>query len=93
MTRSLGAADNQALADAGIPSHTVAVSLEFPDYHQVGDEWDKIDYNNMTLVDRMLGLGIISLADDPDPPKWNEADHNTSKYVNAWKTLHDVPQN
>jgi hypothetical protein len=85
--------DNQALADAGIPSHTVAVGLEFPDYHQVGDEWNKIDYNNMTLVDRMLGLGIISLANDPEAPKWNQANHNTEKYVTAWKTLQSVPTN
>jgi hypothetical protein len=85
--------DNQALADAGIPSHTVAVGLEFPDYHQVGDEWDKIDYTNMELVDRMLGLGIISLADDPESPKWNEANRNTTRYVAAWKTLQGVPKN
>jgi hypothetical protein len=83
--------DNQALADAGIPSHTVAVGLEFTDYHKVGDEWNKIDYTNMTLIDRMLGLGIISLADDPDPPTWNEANHYTTRYVAAWKTLHTIP--
>jgi hypothetical protein len=85
--------DNQALADAGIPAHTVAVALDYPDYHKVGDETDKIDYNNMTLVDRMLGLGIISLADDPEPPTWNEANHHTTRYVTAWKTLHPVPKN
>jgi Zn-dependent M28 family amino/carboxypeptidase len=80
--------DNQALADAGIPSHTVAVALEFPDYHEVGDKWYKIDYTNMTVIDRMLGLGIISLADDPAAPKWNESNQNTRKYVAAWKSLH-----
>jgi hypothetical protein len=85
--------DNQALADAGIPSHTVAVGLEFPDYHQVSDKWYKIDYNNMASIDRMLGLGIISLADDPESPKWNEANHNTAKYVTAWKNLQAVPGN
>jgi Zn-dependent M28 family amino/carboxypeptidase len=85
--------DNQALADAGIPSHTVAVALEFPDYHQVGDEWHKIDYTNMTLVDRMLGLGIISLANDPEPPRWNESNQNTLKYITAWKNLHPGPKN
>jgi hypothetical protein len=85
--------DNQALADAGIPAHTVAVALEFPDYHQPGDEWAKIDYNNMTLVDRMLGLGIISLANDPESPKWTESNPNTAKYVAAWKKLHPTPKN
>jgi len=85
--------DNQALADAGIPSHTVAVALEFPDYHKVGDEWHKIDYTNMTVVDRMLGLGIISLANDPESPRWNESNQNTQKYVTAWKNLHPTPSN
>jgi len=85
--------DNQALADAGIPSHTVAVGLEFPDYHQVGDEWQKIDYVNMALVDRMLALGIISLADDPEPPKWNQTNRSAARYVTAWKTLQGSPGN
>jgi len=85
--------DNQALADAGVPSHTVAVSLEFPDYHQLGDEWHKIDYTNMAMIDRMLGQGIISLANDPEPPKWNELNQNTQKYVAAWKKLHGAPNN
>jgi Zn-dependent M28 family amino/carboxypeptidase len=83
--------DNQAFADAGVPAHTVAVALEFPDYHQVGDEWQKIDYTNMALVDRMLGLGILSLANDPESPKWNESIQNTRKYVSAWKNLQAMP--
>ncbi|HEY3837423.1 MAG TPA: M28 family peptidase [Bryobacteraceae bacterium] len=85
--------DNQALADAGIPSHTVAVALEYPDYHSIGDKWYKIDYSNMSAIDRMLGLGIISLADDPISPKWNDSNQNSSKYLNAWKTLHPAPAN
>ena len=80
--------DNQALADDGIPSHTVAVALEFPDYHKPGDEWEKIDYANMALIDRMLGLGIISLANDPETPKWNKENPNTKKYIQAWQALH-----
>jgi hypothetical protein len=85
--------DNQALADAGIPSHTVAVALEFPDYHGVGDEWYKIDYTNMTLIDRMLGLGILSLANDSESPKWNESNQNTVKYRTAWSRLHPGSKN
>ena len=80
--------DNQALADAGIPSHTVAVALDYPDYHQAGDEWQKIDYTNMSLVDRMLGLGIISLANDTEAPRWNHLNPVTKKYVSAWTSLH-----
>src|SRR5262249_53896358 len=34
-----GRSDNQALADAGVPAHTLSVGYEFPDYHAAGDEW------------------------------------------------------
>ena len=63
--------DNLAFADHGIPAHTAVVAAEFPDYHAVGDEWQKIDYDNMAKVDRMLALGILMIADNPHPPKWN----------------------
>jgi Zn-dependent M28 family amino/carboxypeptidase len=79
--------DNQMFADAGIPAHTMSVAYEFPDYHGVGDSWDKIDYANMAKVDRMLALGIVMLADG-DAPRWNEANPKTAPYVSAWKKLH-----
>lgn len=63
--------DNLSLADHGIPSHTAVVAAEFPDYHAVGDEWPKIDYDNMAKVDRMLALGMLMIADNPHAPKWN----------------------
>jgi hypothetical protein len=79
--------DNQMFANAGIPAHTMSVAYEFPDYHGVGDSWDKIDYANMAKVDRMLALGIVMLADG-DAPRWNEANPKTASYVKAWKGLH-----
>ena len=39
-----GRSDNQALADLGIPAHTVSVLYDFADYHKVSDEWNKLDY-------------------------------------------------
>jgi hypothetical protein len=83
-----GRSDNQSLADAGIPAHTLAVAFEFPDYHGVGDEWNKIDYDNLAKVDRMVALGVIHLADNPQAPKWDESNPKTEKYVTAWKALH-----
>jgi Zn-dependent M28 family amino/carboxypeptidase len=80
--------DNASLADKGVPAHTLAVAFEFPDYHQVGDEWQKVDYDNMAKVDRMLALGVIMLADSPQAPQWNQADAHTEKYVRAWKDHH-----
>ena len=80
--------DNAPLADQGVPAHTLAVAFEFPDYHMVSDEWQKINYDNMAKVDRMLALGLMMLADSPHAPKWNEADPKTERYVKAWKEHH-----
>ncbi len=79
--------DNQALADAGIPSHTICTTFIFPDYHALGDHWDKVDYQNMAKVDRLVALGIMEIADSVTEPKWNEANSKTAKYVAAWKAL------
>jgi hypothetical protein len=80
--------DNQALADLGIPSHTICVAFEFPDYHGVGDEWQKLDYDNMAKVDRMVALGLLMLADMDTPPKWNESQSKAKRYADAWRALH-----
>lgn len=77
--------DNQALADVGIPAHTLVVAYEFPDYHRPGDEWQKLDYANMEKVDRMIAAGLLMIAGSPEPPKWNEANPKTKRYVKAWK--------
>jgi hypothetical protein len=80
--------DNQALADAGIPASTLCVAFIFPDYHKAGDHWEKIDYANMARVDRTIAIALLTIADDPEPPKWNKSNPKTEKYVNAWKSLH-----
>jgi hypothetical protein len=81
--------DNQALADAGIPAHTLCVAFIFPDYHNVGDHWEKIDYANLARVDRMIALALVTIADNAEPPKWNESNPKTERYVKAWKALHN----
>ena len=80
--------DNAPLADQGIPAHTLAVAFEFPDYHRVSDKWQKIDYGNMAKVDRMIALGLILLAQNPEPPKWNEKNPKTAPYLDAWREHH-----
>jgi hypothetical protein len=77
--------DNAPLADQGIPAHTFAVAFEFPDYHRVTDVWQKIDYDNMAKVDRMIALGLIVLAQSSEPPKWNEENPKAAQYLNAWR--------
>jgi hypothetical protein len=83
--------DNQSLADAGVPAHTAGVAFQFPDYHAVGDHWDKIDYANMTRVARAVGRAALLIADSPREPRWNEQNPKAASYVEAWKKLHGKP--
>ncbi len=82
--------DNASLAALGIPAHTLSVAYEFPDYHKVGDSWDKIDYDNMAVVDRAIALGLMRLASDEAPPVWNSSYPAAVKYAEAAKKLHAV---
>ncbi|MFZ4793408.1 MAG: M28 family peptidase [Blastocatellia bacterium] len=82
-----GRSDNQALADAGIPAHTLCTAFVYPDYHQAGDHWEKVDYENMARVNRMVALALINIGNNPQAPKWNEANPKTARYVEAWKKL------
>jgi hypothetical protein len=80
--------DNQSLADSGVPAHSAGVAFEFPDYHAVGDEWQKVDFANMERVVRTVGRGLLSLADSRQEPRWNEQNPKAAPYVEAWKKLH-----
>lgn len=80
--------DNQALADQGVPAHTLCVAFVYADYHGAGDHWDKIDYDNMAKVNRCIALALVMIAENPQPPKWNEANPRTARYVKAWKQRH-----
>lgn len=80
--------DNQALADQGVPAHTLCTAFVYPDYHGAGDHWEKIDYANMEKVDRMVGLGLIMIANNPEAPKWNEANPKAARYIKAWNDHH-----
>ncbi len=82
-----GRSDNQALADLGVPAHTLCVAFIYPDYHGAGDHWDKIDYANMAKVDRMVAHGLLLLADDPVAPRWNASNPKAARYLKAWKKL------
>ncbi len=78
--------DNQALADQGVPAHTVSVAYDFPDYHQTADDSDKIDYENMTKINRTIVLAIEMIANNAQPPKWNSNNPKAAKYLNIWKS-------
>lgn len=80
--------DNVAFAIKGIPAHTLCVAYVYPDYHQRGDHWEKVNYVNMSHIDRMVGLGLYLLADAAQAPAWNAEHPRTRTFVKAWKTLH-----
>jgi Zn-dependent M28 family amino/carboxypeptidase len=80
--------DNVSLAEAGVPAHTLAVSFEYPDYHGLGDEWQKIDYDNMAKVDRMIAAALVMAANAEQPVHWNEKNDRVAPFVKAWKARH-----
>lgn len=77
--------DNLPLSQAGIPSTTLYVAADYPDYHRVGDEWPKIDYENMAKLDRAVALGLLRLASNAPPPQWNVAMPAARRYAGARK--------
>jgi hypothetical protein len=76
-----GRSDNATFADAGIPSTTLSVSYVFPDYHQPGDEWQKLDYDNLAKVDVTIALGVLEMADREQAPQWNKQNPKTARYL------------
>jgi hypothetical protein len=62
--------DNYSFALAGIVAHTAVVAFEFPDYHVVSDEAEKLDYGNLVKVDRGIAAGVASVADGAAGPVW-----------------------
>ena len=87
--RYFGQSDNQALADQGIPAHTISVAYQFPDYHGAGDHWDKIDYENMAKVNRAVVVALATIANDVKVPQWDATNPKAAKYFAAWKLLQE----
>jgi hypothetical protein len=80
------ASDNLPLAAVGIPAHTISVGFIFPDYHKVGDEWQKLDYDNMAKVVRAVALGVYMLANGDEPPRWNPNTPQADRYRKVRET-------
>jgi Zn-dependent M28 family amino/carboxypeptidase len=73
--------DNVSFAEKGIPAHTICVAYVYPDYHGLGDSWEKIDYENMQSVVRAIAAGILAIADNPAPPKWDKDNPAAARYA------------
>jgi Zn-dependent M28 family amino/carboxypeptidase len=78
-----GASDNIVFAQRGIPAHTICTAFMFPDYHRVSDHADKLDYQNMVKVLRLIGLGLLSIADSEKPPAWNLDNPRAKRFHDA----------
>jgi hypothetical protein len=85
--RYFARSDNQALADLGVPAHTLSVAYEYPDYHGPADTWDKVDYDNMAAIDRTVALAILMIANAPQAPRWNAGNPKAAKYLEAARKL------
>lgn len=81
------ASDNFMFALKGIPCATLCTAFEFPDYHQVSDHADKLDYSNMANVTRMIAHGVLKIANNPTVPVWNKEDKRTKRYIEAQEKL------
>ncbi len=86
-----GRSDNQALADLGVPAHTLCVAFMFADYHALADHWEKVDYANMVKIDRVVARAVLSIADNPEPPRWNADNPRAKRYLKASEVLHAQP--
>ncbi len=79
--------DNIAFARVGVPAHTACTLYQYDEYHQPGDNPDRIDYENMARVVRMFALGLIEMAAGDEVPRWNEELESTAGYVSTWRAL------
>jgi len=80
--------DNAALAQQGVPAHSLTVAFDYPDYHGLGDEWQKVDYENMARVDRMIALALLRIANNESAPQWNASNPKTAPFREARSKLH-----
>jgi len=77
--------DNAALARVGVPSTTVSTAYSFPDYHRVGDHWEKLDYPNFTKIANAISAGVLAIANSEKAIEWNAANPRTARYIEARK--------
>jgi hypothetical protein len=57
-----GASDNISFVRRGVIGHSFSAGSLHQDYHQVTDEWQKLDLAHMTVVIRGLFAGVLPLA-------------------------------
>ena len=86
--RYFRASDNLSFAKYGVPDATLAVAFEFPDYHGLKDEWPKIDYDTLAIIDRVVGTVLGAVADSQAVPEWIPGFNETDAYRKAAAQLY-----
>ena len=66
------ASDNWSFAERGVVAHSFSAGSLHPDYHQVDDEWDRLEIPHMTSVIRGLWLASFPLLDGTQKPTKGE---------------------
>jgi Zn-dependent M28 family amino/carboxypeptidase len=77
------ASDNLFFARAGVPAHTICTAFEYPDYHQVGDTADKLDYDNMAKIVKLSASTVVEIANTIERPQWNKDEPKAAKFIDA----------
>lgn len=86
--RYFRASDNLSFARYGIPDTTLCAAFEFPDYHGLKDEWPKIDYDSMAVIDHVVGTVLGAVADSQATPEWEPGLNQTDAYRKAATQLY-----
>lgn len=63
------ASDNAAFVDKGVIGHSFSAGSLHDDYHQPGDEWEKLELRHMTKVIKGLFVGSLPIANGEVTPK------------------------
>jgi hypothetical protein len=64
------ASDNYSFAAKGVVAHTMSGAAEFPDYHQPGDEAQKLNYDFLATSLQAVLPGLEWLANSDAKPKY-----------------------
>jgi hypothetical protein len=62
------ASDNWSFVERGVIAHSFSAGSLHADYHQVDDEWDRLEIPHMTQVIQGLWLGSLPILDGTQTP-------------------------
>ncbi len=63
------ASDNASFVDKGVIGHSFSAGSLHDDYHQPGDEWERLELRHMTKVIQGLFMGSLPIANAEVTPK------------------------